>query len=202
MGTPVPIPNTEVKHHGGYGIVRESGKLPGSFFFRSIDGIMKFILSTNEDLSPLIEIIKERIEWMDDSKINQWNKTDYLSVFPLQYFIEQQKLERLYLVKDTKDKIIGGAIILTKDERWNDNKEGIYIHNLVSKLSCKGVGKFIIDQCVLMAKQYHFDVLRLDSDIHNQKLLNYYHDLGFEIKGTIEIGTYIGYLQELYIKSE
>ena len=66
---------------------------------------MKFILSTNEDLSPLIEIIKERIEWMDDSKINQWNKTDYLSVFPLQYFIEQQKLERLYLVKDTKDKI-------------------------------------------------------------------------------------------------
>ena len=32
VDTPVPIPNTEVKHHSGYGIVRESGKLPGSFF--------------------------------------------------------------------------------------------------------------------------------------------------------------------------
>ena len=33
VDTPVPIPNTEVKHHSGYGIARESGKLPGSFFY-------------------------------------------------------------------------------------------------------------------------------------------------------------------------
>ena len=30
--TPVNIPNTEVKLHSGHGIVRESGKLPASFF--------------------------------------------------------------------------------------------------------------------------------------------------------------------------
>ena len=33
VDTPVPIPNTEVKHHSGYGIARESGKSPGSFFY-------------------------------------------------------------------------------------------------------------------------------------------------------------------------
>ena len=36
VDTPVPIPNTEVKHHSGYGIARESGKLPGSFFLGNL----------------------------------------------------------------------------------------------------------------------------------------------------------------------
>lgn len=155
----------------------------------------KLFQANNDDLTKLIDIIRQRIKWMDENSISQWNKTNYLDIFDLNYFNMMQQEGKLYLVK-CDGKIVGSVVFLLNDDRWLDKSKSLYIHNLVSDLAYKGVGKFIIDSSCKFAKKNHLVSLRLDLDIHNKKLLEYYQSLGFEIKGKCQVGNYYGFLQE------
>ena len=38
------------------------------------------------DIDSIIKVIQDRIDWMDEVGIEQWNKTSYLEVYPREYF--------------------------------------------------------------------------------------------------------------------
>ena len=49
-----------------------------------------------EEAAEVFRLIRERTRWMDEVGICQWNHTDYLNVFPLSYYEEQQAEGTLY----------------------------------------------------------------------------------------------------------
>lgn len=40
------------------------------------------------DTGDIVRLIEDRIRWMDEQGLEQWNKFDYLEVFPPAYFRE------------------------------------------------------------------------------------------------------------------
>lgn len=60
----------------------------------------KLELASLKDAKEVFELIKQRIEWMDQKGIHQWNTTDYLAIFPLSFFENESKLQHLYVLKE------------------------------------------------------------------------------------------------------
>ena len=48
----------------------------------------RFRRAQNADVDQMIEIIRDRIKWMDKQGLHQWNKTDYMQKYPREYFLE------------------------------------------------------------------------------------------------------------------
>ena len=48
----------------------------------------RFRRAQNADVDQMIEIIRDRIKWMDKQGLHQWNKTDYMQQYPREYFLE------------------------------------------------------------------------------------------------------------------
>ena len=49
---------------------------------------MKIQKATPADTDGVLCLIQDRIRWMDEQGLAQWNKFDYLEVFPPVYFLE------------------------------------------------------------------------------------------------------------------
>ena len=47
-----------------------------------------FRRATAQDVDGIMEIIRDRIEWMDQEGLHQWNKTNYMQRYPREYFLE------------------------------------------------------------------------------------------------------------------
>ena len=58
---------------------------------RTMDKLYFFREIKKEELKAALSIIKERILWMDEVGIEQWNVTDYEEVYPLSYYEECRK---------------------------------------------------------------------------------------------------------------
>lgn len=148
------------------------------------------------DVDSFIEIIKERMNWMDYKDIDQWNHHDYLNMYPISYYIDMINNERMYVVKDM-GKVIGGVVLYEYDDRWGERDKALYIHNLATNINYKGLGRFIINEIINMAKRENYQYVRLDCDESNIKLNKYYDSFGFIYKGSFKEGVYIGIRREL-----
>lgn len=51
----------------------------------------RFRRAQNADVDQMMEIIRDRIKWMDKQGLHQWNKTDYMQQYPREYFLEGLK---------------------------------------------------------------------------------------------------------------
>ena len=70
------------------------------------------------ELSNVIDIISQRIQWMDEKGMKQWNQGDYLSFYSSDYFLKHlQKQEILGMKEDGQ--IIGIVGFFHDDERWH-----------------------------------------------------------------------------------
>ena len=156
-----------------------------------------FKKAINVDIDAVLELIQKRIKWMDKNNIYQWNKTNYLSCYPKEYFEELVSKGQLFAMKDEMTGSIFGAVaLLEEDKRWNDNLPSYYIHNLVSDTDIRGIGEAIINCCEKMAVNNHKNRIRLDCQAKNQKLNEYYQKLGFQYVEKIQDGNYIGNKRE------
>jgi len=146
------------------------------------------------------ELITDRVRWMDENDIHQWNDTNYLEVFPLEYY--EACLERMYvLVEEASGRILSAGVLLEdKDQRWDSDAPAYYVHNLVSVRNSGGAGKEFLrcveELAVRNGKQY----LRLDSSDDNPKLTAYYEALGFVACGSCQVGQYHGNLRQKVLK--
>ena len=155
-----------------------------------------FRIATEKDVNSIIDLIKQRIHWMNVQHLHQWNQTGYLDVYPKSYFIEN--IHRFFVVEED-EKTIAAVALYPSDERWEQDKTAFYIHHLVSDPSVPKAGSDLLAFVEQYAKQHKVYVLRLDSDIHNHKLAQYYEQHGYLPRGKCVEGQYVGIRREKII---
>ena len=156
-----------------------------------------FQKAMNEDLDEILILIQKRIRWMDENNISQWNKTNYLTYYPKNYYENLVSKGQLYVVKNEDiNTVIGAVALLEEDELWNDSSQSYYIHNLVTDIGVSGIGATIINYCEQIAIKYGKNKIRLDCQASNHKLNEYYSGLGFEYVEMVQDGNYTGSKRE------
>ena len=151
-----------------------------------------------EELETALSILRERIAWMDEVGIEQWNVTDYEEVYPVSYYEEcRQKGEIFVLVEKTTDNIVALGALKAEDPRWNEPKgKAFYLHHLASSPVAKGAGSIFLSLAEEYAKQNGIEYFRLDSALGNAKLEEYYTLRGYVAVGECVDGKYVGVLRE------
>ncbi len=136
-------------------------------------------------------LVKERIGWMDRVGIRQWNVGNYTQIFPESYYRDMARQAKLYLLRKG-EKIVGAAVLLESDDRWDDNRSAYYIHNLVGSVQERGAGEEILRLVEKMAAQSGKEYVRLDCAADNRELNTYYEQKGYILSGECWEGTYHG----------
>lgn len=162
----------------------------------------EFTLGEKTELKKVYELIDQRIHWMDDVGIKQWNVTDYWECYPKSYYEKAVEQKHLYVLKRKKDgRIVGTAVLYEQDDRWKGREaNAYYVHHLATELGEKGAGKAILQCCQKLAAEHQKAFLRLDCAIDNKKLNHYYDQLQFDYAGICIDGKYMGNRREKSIK--
>lgn len=64
----------------------------------------QFRAAEPEDVDDIIGIIQERIDWMDEKNLYQWNRTNYMQRYPREYFLGRIASHEFYLAVDPEGK--------------------------------------------------------------------------------------------------
>lgn len=157
-----------------------------------------FELGKISELPQVYEIIDQRIRWMNEVGIRQWNVTDYWECYPKEYYKKNVCEGRLYVLKrETDSRVVAAAVIYEKDARWGaDDAPAYYVHHLATALGEKGAGTVMLDALFWLAGEHEKKYLRLDCAIDSEKLNEYYEQQGFIFAGTCVDGKYTGNLRE------
>ena len=154
---------------------------------------LKFRKATLKDIDRILELISQRILWMDKENIHQWNETDYLNVYPKTYF---EKNIDYFLVAEIDELIIAATALYKIDPRWKTQANALYVHHLVADINYKGAGIMLLKYSEKYAKENGFEKMCLDSAVGNEKLENFYTKQGYKAVGTCIDGAYKGILRE------
>ena len=152
----------------------------------------KFLLADEKMLDDIFELFIKRIKWMDSVGIRQWNVTNYIEAYPKEYYQRQIEEKHLYVIIDDNDKVISAVVLLEDDELWNDKISAYYVHNLVTDMKIKGIGKKMLECVEDLARKNKKTKLRLDCAEDNAFLNNYYESKGYLFVGKCEEGVYKG----------
>lgn len=143
---------------------------------------MNIELATSNDILAILEILKQRCQWLKQNKIEQWGDY-YTQLYNRDYFMKMITLYELYIVKQEQE-IIGAFLLKTEDKNyWKDSKKAYYIHHFVTKLGYPNLGTKMLNFIENLARQNSIHYLRLDCIKTNQKLNEYYQSRGFKNKG-------------------
>lgn len=152
---------------------------------------------TKDEIPQMFSMILQRMKWMDETGIKQWNVTNYDKYYPKEYYENERKNGNVFVLVDkASGEIVCAAVLLESDTRWEDNTPAIYIHNFVSRIGEKGVGTIFLQYVEKYAVGKEKEYLRLDSSEDNEKLAQYYESLGFLAVGKCEEGIYNGILRQ------
>jgi len=107
-----------------------------------------------DEVQEIFDLYRERVQWMDAVGIAQWNVTNYLEAYPVEYFREQAELGGLYVLVDESTRTIAAAaVLLQSDDLWLDraNTSACYIHSLVTSMEAPGAGRAIMAEIEKLA---------------------------------------------------
>ena len=145
----------------------------------------------------MLDLIHQRIAWMDEVGIRQWNVTDYDGVYPPEYYEECWRRGELFALADTAtDRIVCVGALKETDPRWPEESPppAFYLHHLAADIACKGAGRIFLSEAELHASRTGKMYMRLDSAIDNPALTRYYEALGYLPAGRCVDGLYEGIL--------
>lgn len=157
-----------------------------------------FTQAKPEDAAGVMALVKERAAWMDRVGIRQWNVNRYPEVYPEEYYREEARAGRLYLLR-RNGAIASAAVLRQEDGQWEDSAaaRALYVHNLVSSLNDKGAGGRLLDWAEKLARERGLTALRLDCAANNASLNEYYEKKGFRLcQGQCVDGPYVGNKRE------
>lgn len=83
--------------------------------------------------------------------------------------------------------------------QWNNNGYEVpayYVHNFVTALSEKGVGRKILQAIEALAREEKKERVRQDCSDDNEFLNQYYESMGYQMAGTCKDGAYTGNRRE------
>lgn len=158
-----------------------------------------------DEVSEMFQMVLDRMKWMDEVGIRQWNVTGYDKVYPMSYYEgKRQKGENFVLIDTEKNQIVCAGVMKDKDDRgrWADVLKGapdegaVYLHHLVTRLDAKGSGIIFIEFAEKLAKERGKKYFRLDSAVGNVNLENYYTKQDYYPVGYCNDGLYHGVLRE------
>lgn len=150
--------------------------------------------ATVDDVDAIIELVRMRIQWMDNVGLEQWNKTDYFGRYPREYWAENI---HSFLVGDAEGRVVVAMALYVSDVRWGEMPdEAYYLHHLVSSQDCPGAGHAMMQYVEHYAKAHGIGILRLDSAVGNAALERFYTRLGYKESGRCRDRLYYGILRE------
>ena len=100
----------------------------------------KFIKLPPEKAPQMFDLVLERMKWMDEKGIEQWNVMGYDEVYPLPYYEQKCSEGRAFALENKDGAILCAAVLLENDSRWSDDAPAIYVHNLLSKVGAGNAG--------------------------------------------------------------
>ena len=154
------------------------------------------------DVPDVIALLQKRIQWMDEMNLHQWNKTDYLGVYPPSYFAARiEDYDDLYVAKDG-ERLLGVMALLKEDPRWTTPAKALYVHHLATDPAVRGLGATMLAFAEGEVLRQGGDVLRLDCQTVNLALNRYYEKAGYQMVGTCVDGAYEGNLMEKHLEQE
>ncbi len=165
----------------------------------------QFAFADESVLEQIYAIIDQRIHWMDEVGIRQWNVTNYWATYPKEHYIEQMRHDRLFVLKRATDgAVVATAVLYEVDPRWpdGDTASAYYVHHFATAIEEKGVGKILLQHLEQYTYRQGKAVLRLDCADGNTKLNRYYAEQGYHPCGTCVDGLYRGVLQEKPLKGK
>ena len=158
-----------------------------------------FELADEAALGQIYKLIDQRIRWMDEKGIRQWNVTDYWKAYPKDYYVREMWRGTLHVLKRKADRqVMGAVVLLEQDSRWKDAAPlpAYYIHNFVADEAERGAGGMMLQKIQELAVKNHKACLRLDCAVSNEKLNRYYEQKGFLLAGQCVDGNYSGNRRE------
>lgn len=161
----------------------------------------KYILrkATADEVQTVFQLVLDRIHWMDEKGIRQWNVTAYLERFPFSYYEQKQAEGEVYVLEEkATNQIVCGAVLKEVDDRWPVNVEGgaYYLHNFATDTKKPGVGKVFLHLAEQYAAAKRKEFFRLDCAVDNAFLNRYYDAQGYVVVGRCVHGLYQGFLRE------
>ncbi len=154
---------------------------------------LEFRKANSNDVEDIIKLINQRIKWMDKENIQQWNKTKYMERYPLVYW---GKIIDDILVATLNNQIVALLALFNHDERWNEDKDALYVHHLTSDINFKGSGIELLKYAEVHTKNLGHKYIRLDSAVGNKKLEDIYTSLGYVEVGRCKDREYFGITRE------
>ena len=76
--------------------------------------------ASEEEVFAVFALYEKRIAWMEEKGIAQWNRTGYLSVYPLAYFQKRQREGSLFVCRG-EGGVRAAAVLLEQDDRWPED---------------------------------------------------------------------------------
>lgn len=162
-----------------------------------MNNIYEFRMLRQSEVPQMFHLILQRMRWMNENGIKQWNVMEYDKAYPQVYYeAECQKGRAFVLVNRETDEIVCGAVLKEQDELWNDNEPALYLHHFAAKVGEAGAGSVFLGKAEAYAKEQKKRYFRLDSSDDNEKLEKYYRAHGYLPVGICEDGGYRGILRE------
>ena len=156
-----------------------------------------------EEIPQMFQIILDRMKWMDEKGIKQWNVTKYDEVYPPSYYEEKREKGEVFVLEEIDSRqIVCAGVLKKEDERWQQECSGshdgtaFYLHNFATSLDKKGVGITFLQMAEEYAVQMGKEYFRLDSADDNETLAQYYDRQGYVPVGRCEDGLYTGILRQ------
>ena len=160
---------------------------------------MDYILKKAElsDMEAFYDLLNQRIAWMDEIGIKQWNYTGYWIRYPKEYYVNNMEAGRLIILKKG-EKLAAAGVIYEEDERWENSTavKAYYMHHFASDLTEKGSGSIYLEMLEDYARKMGKTHLRLDCAVDSPNLNRYYGERGYEVCGTCKDGLYEGITRE------
>ena len=162
--------------------------MSGKYLFREIE---------QEEIPRFCSLIRQRIAWMDEKGIRQWNDTGYEEEYPQSYYEAHRRKGQLFVLEDRDtEEIVSGGVLKEEDDRWPDQTSAVYLHNFASSITERGAGSIFLQYAEAYAASRWKRYFRLDSPEGNQTLEQYYGSRGYTAVGTCVDGPYKGILRQ------
>lgn len=162
----------------------------------------ELVLADESALEAVYGLIDQRIRWMDEKGIAQWNVMDYWGAYPREHYAELMRRGELYVLKRPDRRIVSAAALYEEDERWVDAAElpAFYVHHFTSDVHQKGAGRAMLRKIEALARERGKACIRLDCSDDNARLNRYYEDVGYLPAGFCTDGPYRGIRREKGLK--
>jgi ribosomal protein S18 acetylase RimI-like enzyme len=142
----------------------------------------------SQDLKAIMNLIRSCANHMEAKEIHQWDE-----IYPDESTIKNDidKLQ-LYLLEDAEH--VCGIIAMNEDQQpeyknvsWKFPGKTLVVHRLAIEPSCqrKGYARMLMQFAHKLAKERHYENIRLDAFIHNPAAVALYEKLGYRKAGIL-----------------